>query len=332
MFDALLPHAGGCDLPGFLSGVSALLGAIPPAVTTFSRAVVEPLAGGASGALPPSSVAATAAQIRANFPLALLLSLLAGASTGLGGVIMVLQTSLSTRKLGVWQGAAAGFMCSVSLFELLPGVVEELGLLIALVYTMAGVSMFLAMRHFIPEPDLGAFATTKLGPAKQDSAVSRQVLFSGIVTALGVSVHNVPEGVSVCLASLRGIRVGLPLALAIAAHNIPEGLCVAMPVYYATLDKWYAVRLAFYSGMAEPFGVVLCYVLLEMTGIVLTSAMVAAMLGAVAGVMLCICAVELIPQSRTHCGNRLASASCGIGLASMTVMLGAIDYFGVAPH
>ena len=56
--------------------------------------------------------------------------------------------------------------------------------------------------------------------------------------------------------------MGASLAFAIALHNIPEGIAVALPVYFATQDRWKAFRLAALSGMAEPLGVVvvaLCF-------------------------------------------------------------------------
>merc|ERR1719409_2110566 len=34
--------------------------------------------------------------------------------------------------------------------------------------------------------------------------------------------------------------MGAMTALAIAIHNFPEGICVAMPIYYATGNKWRA--------------------------------------------------------------------------------------------
>ncbi|XLR07216.1 hypothetical protein S83_035154 [Arachis hypogaea] len=62
----------------------------------------------------------------------------------------------------------------------------------------------------------------------------RQVLFSGIITAIGISLHNFPEGMGVFFGSVKGLQVGLNLALAIALHNIPKGIAIALPVYFAT--------------------------------------------------------------------------------------------------
>lgn len=82
----------------------------------------------------------------------------------------------------------------------------------------------------------------------------QQVLASGLITALGIALHNFPEGIAVFLASIKGGSLGLTLALAIALHNIPEGIAVAMPVYFATNSRWEAMKLTVISGLAEPAG------------------------------------------------------------------------------
>jgi ZIP family zinc transporter len=40
-------------------------------------------------------------------------------------------------------------------------------------------------------------------------------------------------------------------------HNLPEGMAVAMPIYVATQNKWYSVKVAAFSGIFEPLGVLL---------------------------------------------------------------------------
>ena len=77
----------------------------------------------------------------------------------------------------------------------------------------------------------------------------------GVMTALGISLHNFPEGLVVFNATVVGIcRLpaasfslsyllqyltqctgrGLAVAMAIALHNIPEGIAVALPIYCST--------------------------------------------------------------------------------------------------
>ena len=61
---------------------------------------------------------------------------------------------------------------------------------------------------------------------------------SGVITALGIALHNAPEGASVLIAGSKAPEVGLRLALAIGLHNIPEGVAVAAPIYVATGSRW----------------------------------------------------------------------------------------------
>lgn len=85
---------------------------------------------------------------------------------------------------------------------------------------------------------------------------------SGLITALGIALHNFPEGVAVFMAAHKSARIGASLALAIALHNIPEGVAVALPVYFATGSRWRGFRVAALSGLAEPAAVVLLALLL----------------------------------------------------------------------
>lgn len=171
----------------------------------------------ATGVLP--GALATAAEIRSNFPIALGLSTLAGLSTGLGGLVVVFYPDLSSHRLGLWQGAAAGFMVSVSALDLAPTALEDLSVWSAIPAFAVGFGGLLLLRAVIPEPDLARMALVKA-----DDESSRAVLWSGLLTAMGIAIHNFPEGIAVCAASLRGFQFGAPLALAIALHNIPEGM------------------------------------------------------------------------------------------------------------
>ncbi|KAM9993106.1 hypothetical protein ACTFIZ_011077 [Dictyostelium cf. discoideum] len=116
----------------------------------------------------------------------------------------------------------------------------------------------------------------------------------GIATAIGVSLHNFPEGVAVYLACLKGIDVGLPLMLAIAAHNIPEGMAVAAPIFSATGSKWKAFKYCLYSGLCEPVGAIIFGLIFKEY---MTPYLIQSMLAAVAGIMVFMVIKELLPAA-----------------------------------
>merc|ERR1711935_601542 len=85
----------------------------------------------------------------------------------------------------------------------------------------------------------------------------------GAMTALAIAIHNFPEGLATFLATVADTSVGLSLGVAIAVHNIPEGICVAMPIYYATGNKWKAFGWSLLSGVTEPIGGILGFAALQ---------------------------------------------------------------------
>lgn len=190
------------------------------------------------------------------------LSSVGGFSTSIGALFVILSKAPSLKVLGLLQGFAAGLMLSISFFDLTHNALNSLGFLRGNLWFFAGVIFFAVVAKFIPEPTVAPPTSDEKKVGKQGNKDimkrrRRQVLISGVVTAIGISLHNFPEGMAVYLGSMKGIRVGLNLALAIALHNIPEGVAVALPVYFATQSKWEAFKLASLSGFAEPLGVVI---------------------------------------------------------------------------
>jgi len=107
---------------------------------------------------------------------------------------------------------------------------------------------------------------------------------------------------AVFLSSFTNIKYGILLALAIAVHNIPEGIAVATPIFHATGDKKKALKYAFISGLAEPLGAMIAYLVLRPY---LNEYSLSYVFAAVAGIMVYISFDELLPASfRDNQGHR----------------------------
>ena len=139
---------------------------------------------------------------------------------------------------------------------------------------------------------------TPTAPAGElDLAERNRLSRMGIMTALAIGVHNFPEGLATFLATVDNISSGASLGLAIAIHNIPEGLCVAMPIYYATGNRWKAFGWSLVSGITEPIGGITGYAVLQSVFTPLVYGVVFSMVG---GMMVFIVCHELLPAAHRY--------------------------------
>jgi zinc transporter ZupT len=104
----------------------------------------------------------------------------------------------------------------------------------------------------------------KVEEEKTDIGLSKkELLETGILTAIIMFLHNLPEGLAVFLAALGGSGLGFGVAIAIGLHNIPQGFAVALPIYEATGDKMKAFWWSFGSGLSQPLASIFGYFLLK---------------------------------------------------------------------
>lgn len=263
--------------------------------------------------------------MKSQLSVALMLTMIGGLSTAVGALLVVLRPTPKLNRLGLLQGFAGGLMLCISFMDLAHNAINAVGFFKANLWFFGGVLAFAVIVTFIPEPKVGPTIPTKKSMEKKDDdnkdlmkKRKKQVLFSGIITAVGISLHNFPEGMAVFLGSLKGLRVGISLALAIALHNIPEGIAVALPVYYATESKWQAFKYATLSGFAEPLGVILVAYLFPSS---LSPEILEGLLGAVGGVMAFLTLHEMLPLAFEYAGHRKAVAAVFIGMAVMSASL-----------
>jgi zinc transporter ZupT len=123
----------------------------------------------------------------------------------------------------------------------------------------------------------------------------------GMLLALVLTVHNLPEGLAVGVSALKSKELGLALASAIFLHNVAEGVVIAVPLLAATGNRWLALGITAASGVSEPLGAALGVLLLR--GVSAGSGetlelLINLVLCAVGGVMLQVSRSELLPQAR----------------------------------
>jgi ZIP family zinc transporter len=141
---------------------------------------------------------------------------------------------------------------------------------------------------------------------------------TGLFTALAIGVHNFPEGLATFAAALSDVKLGAFIATAIAIHNIPEGIAVSVPIYYATGSRNKAFAYSFLSGVSEPAGALLGYLVLMPF---LTPMVLAGTLSFVAGVMIYISLDELLPTAHRYGHGHLVIGGIVLGMIIMAASL-----------
>ena len=129
------------------------------------------------------------------------------------------------------------------------------------------------------------------------SKEQQKLLRMGIFTALAISIHNFPEGLATFMSALQDPQIAVAVAIAIAIHNIPEGIAVAMPIYYATGNRKKAFLFSFLSGLTEPIGALIGYLIFLP---IMSDLVFGIVFASVAGIMVFISLDELLPASREY--------------------------------
>jgi ZIP family zinc transporter len=245
-----------------------------------------------------------------NVAVALVLSTLAGLSTTIGSFLAIFVRKPSSRFMAVTLGFSAGVMLLLSFMELLRRGIDTVGFLPAYLAFFVGMFIMFVLDVLIPHQYLAERAPS----GGQDAGL----LKTGLLVALGIAVHNFPEGMATLAGTLQDVTLGAAIALAIALHNIPEGLAVSVPVYAATGSRRTAFLWSFLAGVAEPVGALVAAILLLP---LLNDDLLGLMLSAVAGVMVFISLDELVPVARSYGEAHVSIIGVVMGMAVMVISL-----------
>ncbi|MEG0779184.1 MAG: zinc transporter ZupT [Oscillospiraceae bacterium] len=256
-----------------------------------------------------------------NVALAFGLTLLAGLSTGIGSCIAFFAKETNTKFLAVSLGFSAGVMIYVSMIEIFQKAQTALaapfgvktGNLVTVLAFFGGMLLIAAIDKLLPETEVPSAMQTATQPSPTEG-----LLRTGLFTALAIGIHNFPEGLATFVSALQEPGLAIPIVAAIAIHNIPEGIAVSVPIYYATGSKKTAFLYSFASGVSEPVGALLGYLILLP---IMSDTVYGILFAAVAGIMVFISLDELLPAAQAYGPRHLSIYGLVAGMAVMAVSL-----------
>lgn len=244
-------------------------------------------------------------NLQNNFALAFALTMLAGLTTAVGGIVAFITKKDNLKVLSLGLGFSAGVMIFISFVDIIPNSENILKINFPSTYQwmifagfVIGILISVIIDYFLPDhvdteellhpddPNISSHSHYKLKRA-------------GFMTALAICIHNFPEGMATFLTTTQNITLGVSVAFAIAIHNIPEGIAVALPIYHATGKKRYAMLYAALSGITEPIGALVGMIVF---GLFVPNVLVGVLMATVAGIMTYISFDTLLPLAKEY-GN-----------------------------
>ena len=225
----------------------------------------------------------------------ILLATLSGITT-LIGVTLALYFKKSVKGVVIGVGFSAGIMLAISFFELLPESIGATSKIKAISALILGFLFILILHFIVPHMHL-VEEKGKLG----------KIMRIGYLVSFGIILHDFPEGFAMANSYIFAPALGVLVAISIALHNIPEEFAMAIPLVL-TKKKWFLIKLALLSALAEPLGAIL-----GLFAVSLAPALNPLFMAFAAGAMIFISINELLPLARTY--KRTDLFAIGIALS-----------------
>lgn len=233
--------------------------------------------------------------------------------------VFFFKKEISVNLNRIFIGFASGVMLSASFFSLIKPALETEGTKLP-TWLIVGISVTLGA--------LFLWGIDKIVPHLHAQEDKEEGLSSGLSKTskmfLAVTIHNVPEGLSVGIAF--GVALANPanhaliigallLAIGIGIQNIPEGAVVALPIKAETASSKKAFLFGMGSGAVEPIAAVIGLFLAMQIQVIMPWALAFA-----AGCMIYVVEEEMVPEMKGEEHNHFGVWSFIIGFVIMMVL------------
>lgn len=231
-----------------------------------------------------------------------LLGLVAGVvGTGAGGLFSIFVKRPTPRFTGTILAFAAGVMLSIIFMELIEESIYYSGHWATIAGLALGMFIFYLLDHYLPHTHT----------ITDEDTPYKGYLKKGTLLALGIALHNLPEGLAIGTGFVGSQELGISLALLIGLHNIPEGMAVAAPLKQGGSSYAKVLAITALSGTPMGLGALIGALIGSISVFVLGLS-----LGFAAGAMLYIVCDELIPDAYESAGAHFSI----IGIFSGTIL------------
>ncbi len=241
------------------------------------------------------------------------------AGTTLGSAMVFFMRGMHKKIEKLLLGFASGVMIAASVWSLLIPAIDMAGEQGQIAWIPAaggflgGMAFFLVLDSLIPHLHLESTE-----PEGVESSLKKTTML-----VLAVTLHNIPEGMSVGV-TFAGALIGdagitmagaFALAVGIAIQNFPEGAIISMPLRSEGVSKGRAFVYGALSGIVEPIGAFVTILLAEQ----IVSAL-PVFLAFAAGAMIYVVVEELIPEAQAGDHSNVGTVGVAIGFVVMMIL------------
>ena len=260
--------------------------------------------------------------------LSLGLTTLVGLSMGLGSLLSFIVDETNKRFLALSLSFSAGIMIYVSFMAILPEGMELIesytgqhSSLIALTGFFGGMLITALMEKLVHKFG-GHIHGHHHGEHKNVEEHDDEHLSKlGLMSAVAIAIHNLPEGLALFTAGLKDITMAVPIAAAIVLHNIPLSIAISVPIYHSTGSKKKAFTYSLLVGLCQPLGAIIGYALLSRF---FNDLVFGVLFSVVAGVMIFVSLDELLPSAQKYEDHHISVYGA---IAGMIVMALSLNFF-----
>lgn len=240
--------------------------------------------------------------------------------TTLGSAIVFFMRKEMNKKVEkMLLGFAAGVMIAASVWSLLIPAIDMAGeqgkiaWIPATVGFLGGMAFLLVLDSLIPHLHLESSE-----PEGVEANLKKTTML-----VLAVTLHNIPEGMSVGV-TFAGAMIGntgvtlagaFALAVGIAIQNFPEGAIISMPLRSEGVSRLRSFAYGALSGIVEPVGALITILLAKQIVPALPF-----LLAFAAGAMIYVVVEELIPESQSGEHSNIGTIGVAFGFVIMMIL------------
>jgi len=169
--------------------------------------------------------------------------------TTIGGIIGTKIKGTSKKFLSFILSFASGLMIAIVCFELIPEAMEIAEIPTVILGIVFGIITMIICDILVDKKFNQIEAKKYRGKVDKNS-----LLKTGIIVAIGLAIHNFPEGLAIGSGFGASIKLGLSLAIAICFHDIPEGISMAVPMKNGGIKASKVIFYVVLSGVTTGVG------------------------------------------------------------------------------